>query len=88
MKRRRVVIHVSDHAVLRYLERCCGLDVDAIRAAIGTGCARGAEAGAPVVRFGGARFLIRNNTVVTVLEGHRIVSHQNLTRLMHGDRDD
>lgn len=77
-----MTVHVSDHAVLRYLERCCDVDVEAIRQTIGRGCARGVEAGAPVVRFGGARFLIRNRTVVTVIEGHKIVSHTNLTRLM------
>lgn len=34
MKRRRVSIRVTDHAVIRYLERGLGVDVEALRAHI------------------------------------------------------
>lgn len=58
-------VQVSDHAVLRFLERHHGIDVEHVRALIGQCCERGVEAGAPVVRVGKARFLLRGRVVVT-----------------------
>jgi hypothetical protein len=58
-------ITVSDHAVLRFLERHHGIDVEHVRQLIGACCQRGVEAGAPVVRVGKARFLLRGRVVVT-----------------------
>lgn len=61
--------YISDHAVLRYLERVRGIDVEAVRAemmspAIDTAIAFGCDA---VVTGNGARLLIADDTVVTVL---------------------
>ena len=58
---------VTDHAVLRYLESQCDIDVEAFREAIAVGCARGIEQGAPCVRYEGARFIIKRGWVVTTL---------------------
>lgn len=60
---------VSDHAVLRYLERAYGLDVEAIRAEMNTPVLTVAEAFGcgTVVGKHGVRLLIRDGTVTTVL---------------------
>jgi hypothetical protein len=58
---------VSDHAVLRYLERVKGVDVKAARAEI-AGLVASAEAhpACVAVRLDGWRFVIRDGTVTTV----------------------
>ena len=58
-------IAVSDHAIVRYFERVLGYDIEDLRATIGAACAR--HGAAPSVRIAGARFIIRAETVVTVL---------------------
>jgi hypothetical protein len=61
--------HVTDHAIVRHLERAYGLDVDAIRAEIcspvvqlaeGFGCGT-------VIGKNGTRVIIRDGCVSTVL---------------------
>lgn len=62
---------VSDHAVLRYLERVSGVDVEAIRHAIGVQVALGAALGASGVSVDGLTYVIQHTlgrpTVVTVI---------------------
>lgn len=62
--------HVTDHAVVRYLERCRGIDIAAVRAEI---LADGR--GSLVTRIGqgklrshalGVRLVIRDSTVVSI----------------------
>jgi len=60
-------IRVSDHAVLRWLERGCGVDVEEIRRTIAACCARGIESGAPVIIVGDVKFVIVDDAVVTAL---------------------
>jgi hypothetical protein len=67
-----VPITVSDHAVLRYLERVVGIDIEALRAEIAASCGR--SAGAPCVSVGHARYLVRGRVIVTVLDGN-VVPH-------------
>lgn len=55
---------VTDHAVLRYLERARGVDVEAARAEIAAKVARGVAAGAAFVTHDGLRFVIRSGRVV------------------------
>ena len=64
--RARARAAVSDHAVLRYLERVHGVDVDAIRLAVHAICADGIERGASAVRVDGRAYVIRLGVVVTV----------------------
>lgn len=59
---------VTDHAVLRYLERAQGVDVEAARAAISDSVRRGVAAGAAFVTHGGLRFVIKGGYVVTALD--------------------
>jgi len=57
---------VSDHAVLRFLERCHGLDVEAIRAEMRSVVKNGVRLGASAVICDGVKFVLRDETVVTV----------------------
>lgn len=59
-----MTISVSDHAVLRYLERVKGFDIDAVRNHI-AGICKGVVT-ARCVRAENADFIVKNNTVVTV----------------------
>ena len=65
-------IFVSDHAVLRYLERAMAVPVDQIRAHIATICTPAATAGAANVEIGNLCFCFATNphgrSVTTVLE--------------------
>lgn len=56
---------ITDHALLRYLERVVGIDIDAARAAIAGAVKR--SQGAPIVRVDGVRYVIRRGQVVAVL---------------------
>lgn len=62
-----VILEVTDHAVLRYLERSQGVDVEAVRLQIRDIVIKGAELGASAVTAEGLRFVLRNNSVTTVL---------------------
>lgn len=77
-----MTVVVSDHAVLRYLERVKGIDMARIRAEINTPALRLAdEFGAPIV-IGkhGERYIIRDGVVTTtIMKGRRV--------LMHSDND-
>lgn len=61
------LLQVTDHAVLRHLERVEGLDVEAIRVEIARRTSRGLQMGAASVLFNGFRYVIRGGRVVTVL---------------------
>jgi hypothetical protein len=65
-------IIVSDHAVLRYLERAHGLDVKALRRHLADRCVTGARLKAIGVTIENVKFLLRDKAdavvVVTALE--------------------
>lgn len=61
-------VRVSDHCVLRYLERAMGLNIELVRDHILTVCAAPASFGAVCVRSEGMRFEISANTVTTVMQ--------------------
>lgn len=66
-------MRVSDHALLRFLERAGGFDVAAMRAAIELSLLRAKNHAAAIgrsnyeVRADGLRYTVRSNVVVTVL---------------------
>lgn len=72
---KRAAHKVTDHAVVRYLERVRGIDIDAIRAEIGLVVDRavtrasdcGLEANARGVNSGGFTFKIQDGYVITIL---------------------
>jgi len=57
---------VSDHAVIRYLERAKGIEMDVIRTQIAMICQTGLETGACGVIADGLEFRIEGGVVVTV----------------------
>ena len=63
---------ISDHAILRYLERVQGININAVRRKICKAVALGDEfPDARGVFHGGYLYRIRNRTVVTVLPVRR-----------------
>lgn len=81
-------VRVSDRAILRFLQNVHAIDVESIRAEIEAACIRGVILGAPCIRVLGARFLVRNGTVVTCVEASDHLSHAGLTSLIHDPADD
>jgi len=69
------VTEISDHAIVRWLERVKGVDISAIRAEMQTPALTMAdEFGAPVlIGKNGERLVIRNGIVVTVIAKARNV---------------
>lgn len=63
---KRDALRVTDHALIRYLERAMGLNIDIVRQHMETICAGPAAIGAVCVRAEGVRFEICNNAIVTV----------------------
>lgn len=60
---------VSDHAVLRYLERACGVDVEAVRREIGYKVALALDhPGACGVIAAGFKFKLQDGVVTTVIK--------------------
>lgn len=57
---------VSDHAVLRYLERVAAIDVEAIRARINADTKRALAAGASGIVANGISYRFKYNRVVSV----------------------
>lgn len=65
----RLRITVTDHAVLRFLERAHNLPVERLRARMAEICATEAAQGARIVVHHGVQMIIENGRVVTVLRG-------------------
>ena len=65
MKKSRLL--VSDHAIIRYLERVGGFDIDGLRRSIGQRCDAGHAAGASSVIIDGFAFLIGDDQIITVV---------------------
>ena len=65
---KKSVAHVTDHAVLRYLERVEGLDIERLRRLIGRRVDRAMEhEGASGLVVGGVRYKLRGHAVTTVI---------------------
>lgn len=65
--------HITDHAVLRYLERHHGIDVEAIRVSINVhGIDVAAAFGCATVKLGnGARLKLRGDVACTCFEARK-----------------
>lgn len=64
MKRK---FHITDHAVLRYLERVKGVDIEAARAEISRTLSVGDDhEGLSAVTSNGHRYVLRGRTLVTI----------------------
>lgn len=71
-------IIVTDHALIRYLERAHGLDVLHFRKHIAALATNGVKAGASGVTVEGVKLVLQGNTVTTVL--HREWHSRDLRR--------
>jgi hypothetical protein len=75
------VARVSDHAVLRYLERVKHVDIEAIRRDISVSADKAISIGCDTVKMGdGTRLKLKGSTVVTVLD-------KRAAHFCHGERD-
>ncbi len=64
---KKPTVHVTDHAVIRYLERVLGYDVETLRREIGQQVDRGVQLGATGVIIDGHCYKIDGHTVITIL---------------------
>jgi hypothetical protein len=64
-------VKVTDHAVLRYVERKLGIDVEKIRSEMVDAASPAHRAGAVACSAGGMSYILKNGFVVTVVPGRR-----------------
>lgn len=64
---KKPLYHVTDHAIIRYLERVQGMDIDCLRRQIGHVVQSGRELGACGVVSNGFVYKLRGTYVTTVL---------------------
>ncbi len=72
MKNRRPTVQVTDHAVLRWLERVAGFDITALRDQIAASAEVGIHYGARTVVVSGGKLVLEGEAVVTVLRPSQI----------------
>ena len=68
---KKPITTVTDHAVLRYLERVLEIDIETIRREIGHKVDRGVQEGACGVIVDGFRFRLVDGAVTTVVFANR-----------------
>jgi hypothetical protein len=73
-------IRVSDHAILRYLERAMNLNIEIVRGHIAHLCAAPAAYGAVCVRAEGLRFELSGGVVTTVTPDRQLPSNTSKER--------
>lgn len=78
----RATISITDHAVLRYLERGAGIDIERVRRGIRNKVAGGVNLGAKSVTVDGFGYRIECDRVVTVVPAND--SHEP-SRVFGGD---
>ncbi len=63
---------VSDHALVRWIERAHGIDMSALRAQmLANGVREAVDAGATQVRISGFTFACRNQRIIAVIGGQK-----------------
>lgn len=68
---KKSAIHISDHALLRYLERGLGIDIEWYRRHLGRQVDQVMVDGATGIRIDGLLFRIQGATVVTIVKANR-----------------
>jgi hypothetical protein len=85
---KKPVAHVTDHAVLRYLERVKGIDVEAVRLEVGHVVDRAVEMGAGAAIIDGVRYVLNERTIVTVTPVKMVPLRGRARRTRHQDREE
>lgn len=70
-------IHVTDHALVRYLERVHGVDVSGLRKRIGRIVHKAVLHGAAGVRINGVSYRLDGNHVITIRPKHPTKQRRN-----------
>ena len=79
-------VHITDHALLRYVERVFGIDVDAVRREILTdGVAKCIELGASTITVKGIQFRVKDRSIVTVIASDQ-KTHRKKSKAHHRGR--
>lgn len=65
---KKPLAHVTDNAVLRYLQRVKGIDIDGVRDELGHIVDRAIEAGAGAAVVDGVKYTLNGKTIVTCTE--------------------
>ena len=79
-------VRITDHALLRYVERVFGIDVDTVRREILTdGVARCIELGASTITVKGIQFRVKDRSIVTVIGGDQ-KTHRKKSKAHHRGR--
>jgi hypothetical protein len=65
---KKPIAHVTDHAVLRHLERVHGVDIEAIRIELGHKVDAAIEAGAVATVSDGIRYVLVEDRLVSCVE--------------------
>lgn len=82
-----MTVRVTDHAVLQYLARVHGFDVEQIRQQIANTCKAAVAAGAQSIQRDGHHYVLTGNAVITVLpRGGRPNTHRDLARIRRTSR--
>lgn len=63
---KKSLVRVSDHAVVRYLERGLCIDIEGLRRRIGRQADKAAAAGASAIIIGGLRYRVVDGCLITV----------------------
>lgn len=78
---------VTDHALMRYLDRALGLDLEAYRREIALRCAAAVKMGASGLTVDGIRYEFRGGAVISVLGRGMVANNQpSLKPPKHRDR--
>jgi hypothetical protein len=64
----RRIVKVTDHAVVRYLERVCGMDIESVRNAIAHTVQAAVDARAASVSVSGITYALDGAVVTTILD--------------------
>lgn len=79
---------VTDHAVVRFLERVKGMDIDAVRAEIAEKASTALELGASGAVVDGFSYKIAGGRVATVMEANRPCIRTGCVKDKRRSRDD
>lgn len=79
------LLRVSDHAVIRYLERVCGYDIDGLRSQIADQIAERRRADTPYVRLHGTSFVVREENGRSIVTTVLTPKKPKRRRRKHGD---